>query len=511
MPTPWLAMTALVPFMQAGYDDAVHIVAAKTHYETATDTVLYTNGVTAIYGPTTIKAESLSINHAKGIMFAKGSVNLYDPDGTLEAEDLELHWKETPWTATAHGIVAEIAGATLKAESADLNPTKWVLTNVYGTSCHRQPPLYSVFLPKLTVIPGRRGRAERPKIFLFGKQIFTLPSQSFNLDPRVQGFRIPSVGYRKDEGLGVNWDSGFLLTENTSIAAAAGSFKKSLPTYSASVSRSWIPSDSTRALMTPRSDLAERFSFGYMESIEVPRLESERAVLRDRRNGVSIGTTWNQGTGDLNGTWFFSKPIDLTYERGGPIGDWSFMSQTRVQQIKEKTSSTVNRAVLLGSVGTPIWPLGRNLLAMGRTDVGGFAGNQSFGWVRSSMSVVARPHKVLTLGAALVGEREFGVPDFAIDRPIDRNGMHLRADFNFGATRFSYLTKYDTHLHWYDREYSVSQVIGCLEAYTQYRKVPNNYRFGVKLRIDQFIDLMTRREFKRSDRPAHAISTPDRP
>jgi hypothetical protein len=60
------------------------------------------------------------------------------------------------------------------------------------------------------------------------------------------------------------------------------------------------------------------------------------------------------------------------------------------------------------------------------------------------------------------------------------------------------MQKWDRRLGWFDREYTASQVIGCLEPFLLYRKYPQDYNLGIRFRLDEFYDVLRRRDFRRS-------------
>jgi len=101
----------------------------------------------------------------------------------------------------------------------------------------------------------------------------------------------------------------------------------------------------------------------------------------------------------------------------------------------------------------------------------------------------------LALGAAYVAASEAGRPDFLADRLVSKHAVHLRADLNLGPTKISYLAKFDNDRNkWYDREYSISQVVGCIEPYVVKREFPNDYAVGIRLRLGDFLGILQRRE-----------------
>jgi hypothetical protein len=78
-----------------------------------------------------------------------------------------------------------------------------------------------------------------------------------------------------------------------------------------------------------------------------------------------------------------------------------------------------------------------------------------------------------------------------------------------GPTKFSYMSKYDPKLGWYDREYMVSQVAGCVEMFILSRKHPSDYNLGFRFRLDEFYDVLRRRNFNRSVKPTMVSPRPD--
>jgi hypothetical protein len=138
---------------------------------------------------------------------------------------------------------------------------------------------------------------------------------------------------------------------------------------------------------------------------------------------------------------------------------------------------------------------------IGRVDTSQFLGKNGFGWVRAFAGLYFEPTPLLRVAGGVVTSKSFGTPDFFFDQLTAERGFHLRADLNLGATQISYLTKYDTRLKWYDREYIISQVAGCFEPFILYRQFPSDYRFGLRLRLDNFYDILQRRNFRRTKKP----------
>ena len=231
----------------------------------------------------------------------------------------------------------------------------------------------------------------------------------------------------------------------------------------------------------------------------------ELNYLQQPRNALSAQSTFNAGvSGRGRDNEFFSVPASLSYERGGRASSGAYLSEVRVETIDSYRQPYVTRGEWFNSFELPPVKLGEGLYNMARIDSGLYQSNRAFGWLRGTESLVYKPSSALTFGAGVFVGTQWGSPDFDID-PLDyKNGVVLRADYVLGPRRLSYLTRYDTHLGWFDHEYVFTQAVGPLQAFLIYRRYPGDSHFGVTLRIDQLQDLLTRRAWRRSDRIASA-------
>lgn len=481
-----------------GSDPVFEVRALSVSENVAEQTTTFANGVVAVYGVTTIHSDRLVVVRLLGSEHATatGHVKLDDPDGQVTADSLDLNLKGVR-RGSATNVFATIAGARITAAKADLTPTLWTFYDVTLTTCRNKVPLYSVRSRKLTLIPGKRGKAENPRLSLFGHQLLTLPTQNFNLDRRSEGLRPPSFSYQRDRGLGIAWVSGILLDDRTGVGGAFATFPKSLPGYSLQVSRTWIPADLSQGLIAPRSEFSERYGYGYLDSIENASPETEAGTVRAPRKSLSLGSSWNQSTSRGSAGEFFSKAVELSAERGGDLGSAGFISQMRLQTIRQQGGPWITRGVLTGSIGSPLAHFTGNLVGWARVDGESYLGPKTSGWLHGTVGIAYNPVKQLRLSAGYVTGRDFGTSQFDIDRLGIGFGFNVRADLDLGPTKISFLTKHDGKLGWWDREYSVSQVVGCLEPFVTYRKSPADYRIGLKIRIDQFVDVLQSRDFKR--------------
>jgi hypothetical protein len=165
--------------------------------------------------------------------------------------------------------------------------------------------------------------------------------------------------------------------------------------------------------------------------------------------------------------------------------------------------------LLVGSIGLPLWQFDPNLFCLSRIDTNYFAGN-GYGWVRGIMGLVYRPVSRWSLSAAGFSSIDAGHSLYLIDQLDAAHGYILRTDVNLGPTKFSYLTKFNPSLGWYDREYTVSQVAGAIEVFLISRRYPNEYNLGFRLRLDEFYDVIRRRNF-RNPAPAAPMTISPKP
>jgi|GEM_PF-652453 len=477
--------------------DGITVQYNSYEQDVPTGTATFTDGVVASYDGTVIHCQRLILHLPEQRAEAIGSVEVDDPAGILTADNINFSWKKDARTGHAENAVIHIANVTLKAKKVDLTPDKWDLYDVVGTNCREMPPIYEVHSKHLEVRPGRDAKIRKPVLWLFGRPILPLPDQTVAVDPRTQGFQYPSIVYHREDGkVGVSFKSGFLLGPVTNLQVSYGAIDGSRPGYSAVVTRSLLPKAEDSPISTPDSDFSERFRFGYFDNIQVRTPEQEARFLSTPRRSISFDTSWNSFVSDRPERLPFTKPAEVVYEVGGPAGPVNFDTQVRFQTIQEYKQDFHERAILNGSVGPPAIKLRKDLLLLGRLDSEFFAGN-SYGWVRGSAGLAWEPVKQVTLSSSYFTSQDFGNPLFVIDPLFAKRGYVGRADFNLGPTKFSYMIKYDPALGWFDREYTISQVVGCIEPYLISRERPRSYNLGFRLRLDDFYDVLRHRNFKR--------------
>jgi len=458
----------------------------------------YSEGVSVTYGLSTLTADRLEVHEAPSEAYANaiGHVHVDDPEGTIDAENLRLTWKNGARRATGENIVGNVAGLYMKAASVDMTDERWEFKEVDGTPCHGKPPLFFIHSPKVVLIPGRKGRLYHPKVSVLGNKVATLPNQGFNLDPRSTGLRLPSVGYRTNGGVGLGWRSGILLDDRTSLQGTARIFPGNYPNYGLTATRSLQATDPREPITPPRSDLSERFEIGYFDTIAVARPEDERTSLTERRSTVSLASRWNQPAFE-GGAARYSRPVELSYAGSHTLGEVPVLAEVRLQTIRNQWTETTVRGVISGSAGLPSISFGPKAGTLARVDGAAYGGKQRYGWGQGTFGVYVRPTPRLTFAAAAVGVVEGGSPLFVIDRPFTKSGYNLRTDMDLGPTKLSLMTKLDAGGRNYDREFSVVQRLGCLDAYVLSREYPRDLRFGVRLQLDRLANLLGQRRFER--------------
>ena len=279
--------------------------------------------------------------------------------------------------------------------------------------------------------------------------------------------------------------------------------------------RTFLPAETLNDIITPGSEYGERFRNGYLENIRVRAPINERRYYQSQRRSVSVGSQWNFGVAGQDVGVNFSKPLEVVGEIGGPFkGDGGFLTQVRLQAIRRGVEPITNRALIINSAILPSFQIAPKLGTILRADSGSYIGPSPFTWLRGMAGLAYEPIPQLTLGFGAVLAGEFGRPQYeGIDDLYARDGYVWRMDLNLGPTRAGYMQKWDRRMGIYDREYYLSQVVGCLEPFVVYRKYPSEYNLGIRFRLDDFYDVLRKRDFKRTkptEPPKTTYIAPDR-
>jgi hypothetical protein len=517
MPVPWVALRAAilltpaqgVPASQQGpltvrtYGDLT--VEARSAVFDATQPgnriAVFREGVKATYLShglkETLTADSLTLYLDQERGEAAGHVVLLDPDGTLAAENLVFSWAKTNRSGTAKNVHLEVGGVMMEAATAEDipgEPPTLKLTDVYGTSCtNEHPPLYSIKSPLVTFRPGKEGVIRRPAISLFGRHIITLPTQRFSLDPRVKGNSWPGIAYKKNGQLGIRWSPNYLLDGQTALSGNMRAFPGEAFNADLYVTRSFVDPQKALNPITPRSELSERFGTGYLDNVRVENPESETSDLTEERRTISVGAALNRTSLNDQSDSLYTKSPEVVYEQGGPLGRMGYQFTVRAQNIKREDTPYKQRLMAQATLHPKPIELSRNLFLTSRMDASVFTGADTFGWSRAEAGLVAKPAKWLSLGAGFGYGSESGTPTFPADRLLIRKMAMYRADLDLGPTQISYLLKRDQDRGKWYREFYVSQVMGCLEAFVTSRQFPRSYQLGLTLRLDRFFEVMRNR------------------
>lgn len=473
-------------------------------YNVEKKTASYTGGIIATYGQTVLTADSLELDYTNKIGHASGAVKLVDPEGELEAHDLTFNWETKEGEARQVKVrIDRVTGTVDRLQIINdkvKNKMTWVMEGVYATPSLSKNPDIAFSAPKLVLDPGRRGRAIRPTVYLFGRKIATLPTSTFSLDKRVEGLRWPAISFQRKAGVGLSWSSGFLLDDQTAASAQVASFPDVLPSLTLAYTRSFLPATKVTRFLLPTPELDERARNGYMENIYLDRPTGEDDDLRSPRRTLAILSTWNQGTsGRLVNSSAVSKALELGYEAGGSMGGFGFVSHARLQQIREGTNQPwVRRGLLTGTLQAPPIKLGNQLTGRLRLDGYQALGKNNFGWGRGAASVIFEPDTRFRVGASYVLGSEFGTPTFLMDPLFSKKAVHFRGDLNLGNYKFSLMHKYDLNTRkWYDAEWAFSFLAGSFEPYVQSRLYPREFRIGFRIRAQEVLQRLTSRVVKR--------------
>lgn len=481
-------------------DDVLTVEWRHKQIDLKRKVVVFEGGIKATYGPTILTADRLEVDMENKKGRADGNVQVVDPEGTLQGSNLNFDWKEK--TGSADDVLVQIGPVKASAKRIEIEPNKWTLYELSATPSRTHPPEFMVKSKRVVIRAGRSGRAQNPTLEVFGLRLFTIPvALGFSLDRRVTGFRFPAISFRRGAGFGLAWNSSTLLNDQTSISAQWNAFPTSLPSYALETAWSRIPPTKSTGLISPRTELGERFGDSYLDSVSTPSTTAEDDYLRDARNTLAAGSYWNQSVrGRREDVSSVSKRWELSSELGGSLGPIGGFAQLRYQSIRpDRATPFVDRLSLHASANIGSWFLAPGLSLRFRGDLAGYAnGNQTYGWARSQAALIYRPFKQLQVAGALVLGGSTGNPFFGYDPLYSNSGYHMRVDLDLGSIRASFLGKYDFgQKRWYDHEYGFSFAAGSFEPYVVWRQFPSDVRFGFRIRASDVFQKLMQRNVKR--------------
>lgn len=450
--------------------------------------IVFSGGVEAIYGPTKITTQTLTIDLEgdQGVGTAEGAVVVTDPDGTFQASLVTFDWKKQ--TFRAENLDGKAVGFRIRAVQAASEGQKFLGSGVELSSARERPPLVSVRAKKISVQVGERGTAHGADLYLLGSKVLSLPRYSFSLRKRDPGMSLPSISYGREGALGISWASQLQIGPQTAVGAGFRAFPRN--PLSAAIG------------LTQRLDrgivygipgtLDERRSNSYFEDV---RVDDPRAAYANAGQGLSaaVGAYLNQTPVARRQTLPYTAPWEIAVEKGWTMGTLRAQTQIRGQQIREEAKPYVQRAIFGGTVlGKPI-SFGPATLTS-RLDGSWFAQpGRDFGYLQSELGLVLGGRRA-ALAASFSLASSTGSPAFAMDPVFADRMLSLRFDWNQMPSRFSVLAKYDLDSgKWFDHEIRFRQVAGSFEPFIVWRKFPSSFNVGVRFRIDELFDLVQRR------------------
>lgn len=483
-----------------------------------TGNVIFSGGVRAEYGPTVLEAEELELWSEESRGQARGSVRVTDPEGELSGREFEFNWKDR--SGSAQNVEITVNRVKVKAASIVITAGKWLLRDFSLTTSKSRRPDLAVAGSELELTPGKSGIIRRPKITLFGQNIRVPVTLPFSLDRRVEGLRLPTIGFRKGDGLGLTWFSGVILSEKaygenrgplgakqltTTLSADFGIFPTALPNYSATLTTSTVAPSAEAGLVKPFSDLDERFRQGPMESILSRGFASEERLFRNSRLTASLGFGYNQQTQlRLQDSAAVSRRVELTLEQAQAVGKGGWLAQLRLHDLRvDNDDSYRPRALFTGGFLTGAQPLGPFVGRVRGDALGSIgAGSNGFGWGRLATTLTYPLPSGMSLSAQYTRAKEIGTPAFEIDRLYARNGWAARVDYKLGPTTAAILWKYDFDRHrWVDTEWSLAWVAGSYEPFIATRLNPKTFVFGVRVRFEDIAQRLATRSVSRRAKP----------
>jgi len=471
----------------------------------------FRNGVKATYGVTVLHADTLEVRYRERVGIARGKVRVEDPDGHMQARDLEFDWKNK--TAVGHEVEIEVPLLRLKAREVQIFPEKWVLKEAQMLTATGATTIGGE-ARVLTIYPGRHGKAQRPAFSLNGTRLFQLPDQSFSLDRRVTGLRWPEVSTTSGSKLGLKWSGSFLMSDHVGLISYTQVAPGSLPSYGLSVAYSATSTDAARGPIMPRSDFDEWYRDSYMESVAVPSPAAEVSRLQEPRRVVGVGTYWTlrsvERGAEASGV---SKPLEVVGEIGGRLGPGGVLVTARGQRLKPGPDQReIQRAMVQFSGAFPLVRHDERIQVGLRLDSNMYASSRhTFGWIRGQLALVAMPSPSLRIGVAYVHGQEFGTADFDFDRLYTDRAVNLRADLLFRSFDLSLLVRYDLRSRRvFDREVRLAVPIGLFEPYLVFREFPRSFYAGIQFRLDSIVGRLQQRKISRDPSSAPGAGNPTR-
>ncbi|MEQ1822535.1 MAG: hypothetical protein ABL949_08495 [Fimbriimonadaceae bacterium] len=455
--------------------------------------LIFEGGVKATYGPTVLFADRLEIatNKTEKHGLAQGNVRIEDPDAEAKMDSFSFDWGKQ--IGNASNVTFSTAGLFLNAERAEITAVEWVFTGVKASPDASAHPVFSLKSPRVTYRPGHSGTAKRASLSVFGKDWVTLPSYSFGQKEEGGILRFPSISANK--GLGVSWQTTVPLDDRSRFRGSIKAKSGEGPGITLEAARSLLPRNEPGGIISPLSDLNERFSYGYFDNVYTKKPIDERDQIQARRSAISLGMTVNRlPVGRLDDT-LLTKPFEITLEQARPFGGIAFYSALRFHDIRDESGLSERRVGSNVAALLPSVELMPGLRTHARLDFSAYSGDRNtFGWGQSQLGLIFSPSEKFSLGASMVRGSEFGRPTYASDRLFSRYGYHFRMDADLGVVSLCALSKYDSGLKkWFDNELQATLRAGSVNPFISYRQFPRSFAFGVHLQAEEVFKRISNR------------------
>jgi hypothetical protein len=369
-------------FHQGSKQAHLEVFSRETEADQLNGYVIYRGGVRAKYGVSTLSADILIVRNGqpndppvdidiggKSVSLrpmeamALGKVDVVDPDGSLQATNLWFTWDnerrshENETTGLADAVEIRVASTHIKAGRVKVSGVGFDFADVTFWTGNWRTPLFKFQSSSLFVYPGKKGIAKGVKLSFLGVQLPALKDYTFSLDPRSDGVTFPTLGFRQDAGIGLQWVTSIPINDNSTFGAALTAYPSAQPTYTISYAKSFVPENEialNQFTVTPQ--FGERIEQSFFESIYTPSITIGYERMKIRKNLFSVSSRFNYETigritdRDTN----YSQPIELGYENGGPLGSWAYLVQAKGSKVVEGGSKSAFRFSLTSSGYAPI-------------------------------------------------------------------------------------------------------------------------------------------------------------
>ena len=510
-------------FHQRGSGTQLVVLSFETEANLPNGYVIYRGGVKAKYGSTNLTTELLivrkgnsddaavnlleggkSYNLRPNEAYAVGKVEVVDPDGTLQASNFWFTWdgkrreNTTEIVGQAQDVTLQLASSHILAKEIKITKNDIMLAKVSFWTSNWHTPLYRFDADILTVTLGKKGVANNVRTYLFNVPVPVIPRWSFSLDPRSDGMHIPNLGFRQGAGIGVSWQTNYLVDEYSLVSTAFASYPAVQPNYSISYIRSKISDDRAGpGQFAVTNQFGERFQYSFFGDVNTGSIDNAFQSLRNPKNLFSVTSTFNYETLErvTDRVTNYSLPFEVGIEQGGPAGKWAYQVQAKAARIIEAGDKSATRLTLQAGTFTPLVKLGK-ITAGTRFDAAARVDARSSGFAGIETGLSIDAGNDLTLSTGAYGYKTFGTPLFAGDSYSTNQGYVLRGDWLGSSTNISLMFRYDPTQGWFDREYRISQVMGPIEPVLVYRQVPRQYAFGIRFRTQDIAKMLQRRSIR---------------